>query len=105
MKLLSGRSLAWTGALLLLLSAGPARADFYSNWSFSWAFDPVNNNAAGLVPANSTGATGGATFAAQTGTTGGSTIPVAIVTTTSSAPAGTPDTFTNVAYNFTVTVT
>jgi hypothetical protein len=108
MKWLSGRSLAWTAALLLL-APGASRADFYSNWSFSWTFDPVGNSAAGFVPA-STGpvagqATGGATFAAQNGTTGGGTIPVALVTTTSSATAATPDTFNNVGYNFSVTVT
>ena len=40
---------AWLAALLLLAPAA-ARADFYSNWSFTWSFNPVPPNAPGLPP-------------------------------------------------------
>lgn len=105
MKLLSGRSLTWVAALLLL-APGAARADFYSNWSFSWSFNPVGMNLPGFVPANSTAATGGAQFLPQSGTNGDTTIPVATVQTNSSA-GGTvpPDSFNNVAFTFGLTIT
>jgi hypothetical protein len=108
MKWLSGRSLVWTGALLLL-APGASRADFFSNWSFAWNFTPISPNPAGFVPAD-TGvatqgtATGGATFAAQSGTSGGSTIPIATVTTTSSATT-TPDSFQGTPFTFGVKIT
>ena len=71
MKWLSGRSLPWAAALLLLAPAG-ARADFYSDWSFSWSFNPVPPNPAGFIPADAGvapggSATGGAQFAATNG--------------------------------------
>jgi len=108
MNSLSGRSLTWAAALLLLVPAA-ARADFYSNWSFSWNFNAIPPNAAGFVPADSGAApsgtaTGGAQFAAQSGATGSSTIPVALVSTTSSATT-TPDSFQGTAFSFGVTIT
>jgi hypothetical protein len=108
MKRLSGRSAAWVAALLLL-APGAARADFYSNWSFTWSFNPVPPNAPGFVPADSGvapggSATGGAQFAATSGSTGDSTIPVATVSTTSAATT-TPDSFQGTPFTFGVTIT
>jgi hypothetical protein len=105
MKSLSGRSLTWVAALVLL-APGATRADFYSNWSFSWNFDPAGSNPGGIVLANSPAATGFAQFAGQSGSNGDTTIPVAMVSTSSSA-GGTvpPDSFHNVAFTFGVTIT
>jgi hypothetical protein len=108
MKLQSGRSLPWVAALLLLAPAA-ARADFYSNWSFSWSFNPIPPNGAGFVPADAGmapggTATGGAQFAATSGTAGAGTIPVATVSTTSAATT-TPDSFQGTAFTFGVTIT
>jgi hypothetical protein len=108
MKWLSCRPLAWTAALLLLAPAA-SRADFNTNWSFSWNFNPIPPNAAGFIPADTGAATqgtatGGAQFAAASGTTGASTIPVATVTTTSSATT-LPDSFQGTAFSFGLTIT
>jgi PEP-CTERM motif len=105
MKRLSGRSLACRRRAAAACP-GATRADFYSNWSFSWNFNPVGTALPGFVPANSPAATGGAQFAAQSGTNGDGTIPVATVTTTSSA-GGTvpPDSFKKVPFTFGVTIT
>jgi hypothetical protein len=108
MKMLPRRPLSIIGALLLFAPA-PVRADLYTNWSFSWDFNPVPPNAAGFVPADTGAATqgtatGGAQFAAKTGTAGGSTIPVASVSTTSSATT-TPDSFQGTPVSFGVTIT
>jgi hypothetical protein len=104
MKLLSGRALACVAALLLL-APGATRADFYSNWSFSWNFNPVGTNGIpGAIPA--TTGTGSALFAGQSGTNGDSTIPVATVQTNSSAGGTVPaDSFHNAAFAFGVTIT
>jgi hypothetical protein len=101
MQSLSGRSLVWIGALLLL-APGAVRADFYTNWSYSWSFDPIGKNAPGHVPATS--GTGAALFAAQSGNSGAPTIPVALVSTTSSATT-TPDSFQNAIFTFNLTIT
>jgi hypothetical protein len=108
MKMLPRRPLSIIGALLLLAPV-QARADFYSNWSFSWNFSPDPPNAAGFVPADAgvaTGgtATGGAQFAASSGASGASTIPVAIVSTTSAATT-TPDSFQGTPFTFGVRIT
>jgi hypothetical protein len=92
-----------------LLAPGASRADFYSNWSFSWSFNPIPPNAAGFVPADAGvaaggQATGGAQFAATSGSTGASTIPVATVSTASAATT-VPDSFQGTQFSFGVTIT
>ncbi|HZY84719.1 MAG TPA: PEP-CTERM sorting domain-containing protein [Gemmataceae bacterium] len=107
------QSLLWRSpglvCALLLLTPGASRADFYSNWSFSWNFNPVPPNAAGFIPADAGvapggSATGGAQFAATSGASGGPVIPVATVSTTSAATT-TPDSFQGTPFAFGVTIT
>src|SRR5205085_6419824 len=78
------------------------RADFYSNWSFSWNVDPIS------APANAGGPggvpTGSAAFAATSGANGDTTIPVAFVSTTSTTTTN-PDSFSNVPVTLGLTIT
>ncbi len=101
MKWLLRRPLLWVGALLLL-PPGASRADFYTNWSFAWHFNPVGTNGVpGAVPA--TTGTGSALFAAESDKSGGASVPVALVSTSSSATT-VPDTFQHAPFTFAVKI-
>jgi hypothetical protein len=98
----------WSGRLLLTLLVSlalgvAARADMITPWSYSWTRSPIS------VPADNNG-TGGismtvAPLTPGTHVVGDSDINAVNLSTFSSAPAGTVDSFTNANYSLTVQLT
>jgi hypothetical protein len=90
-------------ALVLLLPAA-ARGELVA-WSYDWGSRTGSVAATGGAATGGTG-TGGISFATPTGTAvGTSDIVAANLTTFSSAPSGTPDTFSNTPYRLDVKLT
>jgi hypothetical protein len=90
--------------LLLLVVGGAAHADMITPWTYSWSRSPLsvvadNNNGTGGISLALTPLTPG------TNMVGNSDINVVNLTTFSSAPSGTPDSFTNASYSLTVQLT
>jgi hypothetical protein len=92
------------GALVLLATvSGVARADMITPWTYSWSRNPIS------VAADNNG-TGGismslAPLAPGTNMVGDSDIIAVSLSTFSSTPAGTVDTFTNSPFSLTVQLT
>jgi hypothetical protein len=101
MKCWSGR--LFTTVLVLWSFGGAARADVITPWTYAWSRDPIS------VPSDAAG-TGGISMtlnalAPGTHIVGDSDIGAVTLSTFSSAPPGTVDTFTNTHYSLSIHLT